>query len=139
MERINILIIDDGDDLFRFCQQFMPGAYHFIHAHTGREAMRTLEKDSIKLIILDKSFDRVAKQELFGNDAENEGIHILETLHRDYPRLPVMMITAHADAISQRKALALGAIEYLSWDVLCHNVEYLKRTAEGVLTAGSNR
>lgn len=133
----SILIIDDDDDLFRFCQQFLPGTYHLMHARTGKEGLRILKTHAVALIILDKAFDRIDKKELFSNDAENEGLHLLRILRRQYAQLPVMMITAHADAASQRQALALGALDYLSWEALCGNVDYLKTRTENIFAQPS--
>jgi DNA-binding NtrC family response regulator len=133
METITVLIIDDGDDLLRFCQQFMPTTYRFIHARTGPEGLRILETSEIKLVMLDKSFDRAGKEDLVGDDAENEGMYILEMLHRDHPHIPVMMITAHADAASQHKALELDVFSYFSWDTICANPQSLRKAAEEIV------
>lgn len=135
MQQITILIIDDGDDLYRFCRQFMPASYNIIHKRTGREGIRILETEIVKLIILDKSFDRINKGELLGNNADNEGLEILKVIHIQYPQIPVMMVTAHADQNSRQKALFLGAREYYSWENICANTDSLLTNAKSIISS----
>lgn len=133
MEQITILIIDDGDDLYRFCRQFMPSTYSIVHARTGREGLKILETEVVKLIILDKSFDRINKGELLSGDADNEGLEILRELHKCYPQIPVMMVTAHADKNSRQKALFLGAVDYFSWENICTDTDSMLASANRVI------
>ncbi|MDI6803005.1 MAG: response regulator [Bacteroidota bacterium] len=136
MEQITILIIDDGDDLFRFCRQFMQGTYSIVHARTGHEGLKILETEVVKLIILDKSFDRINKGELFSGDADNEGLEILRVLQQLYPQIPVMMVTAHADKNSRQKALFLGAVEYFSWENICTDIDTMLTSTKRVINSG---
>lgn len=131
MEQASILIIDDGDDLVRYCEHFLPATLRILHARNGKEGLEILDTRPVKLVILDKVFDRIPQPELLGRDAANEGLCILKILRQRHARLPVVMVTAHADAATRREALSLGALEYFSWEAICGEVGILRALAEG--------
>ena len=116
MEGIRILIVDDeaeageilGLRLKRrgFIPAYMPG---------GREALDYLAKETPDVVILDVKMPGM------------DGLETLQHIRKDYPSLPVIILSGHADMQDAAKGMELGAFFYLLKPVniedLCHKIE----------------
>lgn len=125
---IKVLIIDDGDDITNYCHQFISNGFEYDHIRSGTNLKRELKRKDYNLILLDKSFTKNDKSELLGpvQDAENEGLKILQAIKKLDQNIPVIMVTACADYESMAKALHLGAFDYVEWDALQKDYLFLK-------------
>ena len=97
-----ILVIDDEPDMLNLLERILTSeGYRVILAADGNYGLTLTRDDSPDLILLDIIMP--------GPD----GFTVLESI-RKYSDTPVIMVTAKRDAESMRKALALGADDYIS-------------------------
>lgn len=124
---LKVLIIDDGIDITNYCGQFISEAFEYTHIKNGINLKHDLKKD-YDLILLDKNFAKCSAEELLGpqEDVENEGLRILRRIKEIGSKVPVIMVTAHADYDSAAMALRLGAFDYVEWDAMQKDFLFLK-------------
>ena len=119
-EKATILIVEDHKELAQFIAGNLSDSYHVLTAENGNEALEiTLEKMP-NLIVSD-----VAMSEMDGF----EFCKILKS-NIDINHIPIMMLTAKADAESKLEGLSYGANDYL---VKPFSVEELKLRIENLL------
>ena len=101
---MSILIIDDDEKLNRLLEEFLAG-----FGFRGRSAPSTpptacgmIEKDLPDLVILDVMLP------------EMNGFDVCKAIRRDYPGLPVIMLTARGEVTDRIVGLELGADDYLA-------------------------
>lgn len=111
LERLQVLIVEDGDEYLRNLERFVTGPVYF-QAHNGEEALEILnsEEADIDIVYLDMRFDRIPPEELLGDHAKvtqelngdparawqylknNQGLYILAEIHEKYGNmLPVVI------------------------------------------------
>ncbi len=97
-----ILIVDDEDRL-RLSLSYMlqKENYHVETATNAEEALDCLKSHEYDLMFLDLNMPGMS------------GIDLLVGVHRHYPRMPVLILTAHAALESAIQAVRLGARDYL--------------------------
>ena len=90
-----ILIIDDREDLVRFCERSLGDACEFRHVTGARAAEPILRDEPVAGVLLDRDFSHADPAGLLGppEEVRDEGLHILRWLRREHPRLPVLMVT----------------------------------------------
>ncbi len=97
-----VLLIDDEAGLrLTFACILGEVGYTVTPAANGPEALRALTMDDYDLAYLDIRLP------------EMDGLMVLKEIHRLYPELPVILITAHASLQSAVEAVRLGATDYL--------------------------
>lgn len=123
-----VLIIDDGNDIVKYCERFLGEDYSYFHVSNGKEGVEHARKGEVNLVLLDKSFKDIPPDLLLGEpaNAANEGLVILKELKRSCPSIPVMMVTSHADYESAREAILLGASDYIEWGAIAVDKLFLK-------------
>lgn len=98
----NIWVIDDDKSirwvLEKALQKAEIGCRSFAHA---RPLLDALTKESPNALLTDIRMPDI------------DGIELLKKIHRDYPNLPVIVMTAHSDLESAVSAFHEGAFEYL--------------------------
>jgi CheY-like chemotaxis protein len=107
---VSILVVDDEPDVVdlfrqRFRRELRSGAYVLHFAASGRDALVRIEtgvQPELLLILSDI------------NMPEMDGLQLLREIKRQWPGLPVMMITAYGDDERRRAADAFGAAAFLS-------------------------
>ncbi len=124
----NILIIDDSDGTYTFCQEFLTDQFNFHYSRNGQNLDNQLKKNKIDLILLDKNFQELPDEELVGplKDKHNEGLHILNLIKKTDDSIPVIMITSYGDYTSAEQAINLGAYDYIDSDMLSRGESLLK-------------
>lgn len=112
-----VLVIDDREDIVRFCARSLGDTYGFLHVTSAREAGEVLRGHSVAAILLDRDFSRADPDGLLGpsGDVRNEGLHILRWLHAAHPAIPVLMVTALRELQTALQATELGA-DFLAWE-----------------------
>ena len=103
LERLQVLIIEDGDEYLRNLERFVTGPVYF-QAHNGEEAHEILNSKevNIDIVYLDMRFDRIPPEELLGDHAKvteelngdparawqylknNQGLYILAEIYEKY-------------------------------------------------------
>jgi DNA-binding NtrC family response regulator len=141
VHRAKVLIIDDREDLLRFCTRSLGSSYEFSHVSSGRDAAAELaENPGVEAILLDRDFSRADPSALLGpaEDARNEGLHILRWLRASHPGIPVLMVTGYRDLHTAMEATDLGA-DFLAWQDLVEQPQILKARLERTLELQGRR
>jgi len=101
-DKIKILILDDEkqftEELDGF---FVDSDFESFEANTAAEGKKILNNHEIDLLILDVRLPGV------------NGLDILKEVKIQYPRMEVIIISAHGDMDTVIKAMRLGAFDYL--------------------------
>jgi DNA-binding NtrC family response regulator len=102
MNKLSVLVVDDEkrftEELSEYLQDLGFVSYE---AHTGKEGMGIMSKQSIDLLILDVRLPGIS------------GLDILKNVRTKYPAMEVIIVSAHGDMDTVIKAMRLGAIDYL--------------------------
>jgi two-component system response regulator AtoC len=98
-----ILVVDD-EDLVRWGlrQELEHAGYMVDEAATAAAALEQAAREAPELVLLDYKLP------------DKTGIEVLRELHRTLPRVPVVMITAHASIGGAVEAMKEGAYDYLT-------------------------
>ena len=97
-----ILIVDDEDHLRRSLSLILQKEnYSVTTASNAEEALECLRSREYDLMFLDLSLPGMS------------GIDLLVEVHRHFPDMPVLILTAHAALESSIQAVRLGARDYL--------------------------
>ncbi|MDD4573099.1 MAG: response regulator [Sphaerochaeta sp.] len=100
------IITTDDDQAIRKVLQILlrKEGYRVTVCSSGDELLSILKKDSptVDLVLLDIKMPGLS------------GLQVLEVLRRNYPRIPVVMLTAFNDLETGMKAIRMGASDYLT-------------------------
>ena len=103
MEKGRILLVDDDADLLRLLSLRMKAAgYAVSTAASGSEALSVLAMEHPSLVITDLKMD------------EMDGMALLDAIRRDYPTLPVIILTAHGSIPDALLAADQGVFAFLT-------------------------
>jgi DNA-binding NtrC family response regulator len=103
MADATILIIEDEEKMRRlFDLVLRPEGYRLLQADSGEAGLKLLEDGGIDLVLTDLQMAKVS------------GLDVLEHVTRDYPDLPVVIITGHGTVKSAVEAVKKGAFDYIS-------------------------
>jgi len=98
-----ILIVDDEAAICFALGEYLRTAGHSpTSVASGRHALQRLEEEDFDLVFLDLQMPGIG------------GLEVLETLCRRWPRLPVVIITAHGNMQTTIRAMQLGAHDYIT-------------------------
>ncbi|MDD4017464.1 MAG: response regulator [Kiritimatiellae bacterium] len=99
-----ILLVDDESGVLYFIQNmFQANGYEVVIARSGEEAIESVRKDMVDLVITDLRMPRM------------DGMELLRVLKRELaPSLPVIMLTAYASDETAIEAKKLGAFTYMA-------------------------
>ena len=143
----DILLIDDQDRTLELCRRAMPEHDWLGPARNWGEASAMLKSHGpgMSLVLLDIHFD-IPEGELLGlaegadeaalrRARRRQGFEILEALRRGHPDLPVVLMTAHGEAL-ERAADRHQAEEYTYFlDDEDLDARSLRAQVEGILQA----
>ena len=104
-EASKILLVDDNTTNLQVLRETLDGSgYKLLIAKNGRSALEIVRKASPDLILLDIMMP------------EMDGYEVCRTLKADAVTrsIPVIFLTAMADAEDEAKGLALGAVDYIT-------------------------
>jgi two-component system, NarL family, invasion response regulator UvrY len=122
---LKILLVDDHalvrKGVARILEQDVELQVRCEEAAQAQDARRLLAQGHFDLVILDISLPG-------GN-----GLDLLKTLHRDYPRLPIMMLSMYPEDQYAIRAFTLGARGYVCKECA---PEHLLTAVRKVLTGG---
>jgi signal transduction histidine kinase/DNA-binding response OmpR family regulator/tetratricopeptide (TPR) repeat protein len=103
--RPRVLVVEDEPDLRAYLRELLRPAYEVLTAADGQEALEVLSREApVDLITTDAMMPRLS------------GTELLARLRADPARagLPVIMLTARADAAHRLTALTVGVDDYLT-------------------------
>ncbi|MEY2341835.1 sigma 54-interacting transcriptional regulator [Acidithiobacillus sp. IBUN Pt1247-S3] len=102
-KQAKVLLVDDDADLLRLLSLRMKSAgYQVSTAANGREALSLLAVEHPALVITDLKMD------------EMDGMALLDAIRRDYPTLPVIILTAHGSIPDALLAANQGVFAFLT-------------------------
>jgi CheY-like chemotaxis protein len=103
-EQRHILLVDDDPNFRAMITEYLAGhhAYHVVTAETGEAGLERLLDVQPDLILLDVMMPGMG------------GIGALQRIKTLYPGLKVLMVSANEDLDIARKALVLGATDYIT-------------------------
>lgn len=110
MSKPSLLIIDDDEQFQGALRRALRAEYEVLAAHTPDEVFSKLSPPP-DVILLDLRLDE--------KEADNyAGLTLLETLRRQQPEVPVLMITGYPDVEVAVEAMRLGAVDFLQKSTL---------------------
>ena len=102
-ETIKILVIDDEKAIRNGCQRVLTGkGYEVITAENGQIGLDILAKEPLDIILLD------LKMPVIG------GEKVLETTRKEYPDIPVIIITGHGTVDTAVVCMKNGAYDFIT-------------------------
>ena len=97
-----VLITDDNDLIRETLEKALVGeGYRVQLAKNGQECLEAVRQGDIDLILLDMRLP------------DMNGLDVLRSLRENQPDIVVLMMTAYGDVESTKKALALGAFDFI--------------------------
>ena len=97
-----VLVVDDDDEMRSLLRRTLEAdGYQVTERDRGTHVLETLRGAAFDLIILDKEMPGLT------------GLDLLPMLHRDFPHVPVVLVTAFGGRQVAASALRLGAASYL--------------------------
>jgi two-component system response regulator AtoC len=126
-----ILVADDEPNLRRVLEaQLRRDGFDVIGVEDGRAALEALAEHHVDVVITDLRMPHV------------DGMALLKHVVAEFPRVPVIMITAHGTVDTAVEALKLGAFDYITKpfdrDELKSAIRKAARTRELSQTTASN-
>jgi two-component system chemotaxis response regulator CheY len=104
MERKTILIVEDSDVMRSFLVASLEGLpYDVVEAPTGFEALKVLPHHPLAMIVTDINMPDINGLELIAFIKK----------HPQFSSLPVLVISTERSEEDRKRALALGATDYL--------------------------
>ena len=113
-----IMVVDDDQD-FRWAVSnvLSLAKYEVLQAPSGDDALRLLSDASADLILLD--------QRMPGRD----GIDVAQSIHKQFPTLPIIMVTAYSEVKMAVKAMKIGVHDYLTKPINNNDLLFLIQAA----------
>ena len=109
-----VLVVDDEPKAVELLQEFLQGkGYEVLTASDGAEALRTVKVERPHLILLDIQMPKM------------DGLEVLRQIREIDPTIGVIMVTGVNEEAVGRKAVELGAFDYI---VKPLDLPYLERT-----------
>jgi DNA-binding NtrC family response regulator len=98
-----ILVVDDEPNMLLVLETMLKKeGYEVATASDGLEALQVLRDDDVAVIVTDLKMPKLG------------GLGLLARVVKDYPSIPVIMITAHGTVETAVKALKKGASDYIT-------------------------
>ena len=105
MKKSKILVVDDNSKIQYAFQSFLEKeGYISIPAREGNNVLGIIAREKPTLVFLDISLP------------DQNGLDILKQIRKEWPSLPVIIITGHTNDENRKRAKALGAIDFIPKD-----------------------
>ncbi len=102
LKSLMLLFVEDEEDLLEIIGDTLSklGA-NFRTAKNGKEALEIMSKEKIDIVVTDINMPVM------------NGLKLIENLNKDYPQIPVIIMSAHTEPEYIKKAEELGVKDYL--------------------------
>jgi DNA-binding response OmpR family regulator len=102
MAKWKVLLVDDEEEFAStLAERLRLRGIDAVTANDGEEALRLLEVELPQMVVLDMMMPGLG------------GIEVLRLIKRDYPQLPVIMLTGRGSTKDGIEGMQLGAFDYL--------------------------
>ncbi len=102
MSNNSIMVVEDDNDLSEaLCDTLKLAGYDVTSAEDGEDALSLLKKNVVDLIVSDVHMKRM------------DGHTLLNEVKKEFPQLPVMLMTAYGTIQKAVEAMQMGAVDYL--------------------------
>ncbi|HIJ58173.1 MAG TPA: response regulator [Deltaproteobacteria bacterium] len=102
-ETIKVLVIDDEKAIRDGCHRVLTGkGYEVITAENGQIALDILDREPLDIILLDLKMPVIGGEE------------VLETTRKEYPDIPVIIITGHGTVDTAVVCMKNGAYDFIT-------------------------
>jgi len=104
MERKAVLIVEDSDVMRSFLVAALEGqSLEVVEAPTGFEALKLLPHYAFSVIVTDINMPDI------------NGLELISFIkkHPEFQKIPIMVISTERSEEDRRRAMALGAVDYL--------------------------
>jgi two-component system, OmpR family, phosphate regulon sensor histidine kinase PhoR len=102
-DKITILVVDDEKAIRDGCERLLTTkGYLVVKAEDGRKALEILEKNPVKIMLLDLKMPVIGGEE------------VLEIVRESYPHIPVIIITGHGTVDTAVKCMKRGAYDFVA-------------------------
>jgi two-component system, chemotaxis family, chemotaxis protein CheY len=109
----SVLIVEDDPTMRRLYHFLLTqGGYTIYEAEDGIEALEQIAQHPCNLVITDMNMPFM------------DGLELIRVIRRDYPSIYVILITAFGATEIERKALEIGADEYISKPFYFEDLEH---------------
>ena len=99
---LRILVVDDDQEMRSLLRRSLEfDGHHVTERDRGTQVLKTLKESGFDLVILDNRMPGL------------NGLDLLPMLRREFPRVPVLLVTAFGGRQVASSALRLGASSYL--------------------------
>ena len=101
-KNLNVLLVDDEvkiTELLSYALRKQP--YEISIAHNGVEALEVLAEHTVDILVTDIRMPKM------------DGLELSRLVRERYPRIQIIIISAHGDVDSAVEALKLGAVDFL--------------------------
>ncbi|GLI33224.1 response regulator [Desulforhabdus amnigena] len=102
MSKWKVLLVDDEVEFVTTLSERLN--LRGVHAQTafdGEEALRCLEEDPPQVVVLDMMMPGLG------------GLEVLQRIRKEYPQIPVILLTGHSSTRDGMEGMRLGAFDYL--------------------------
>jgi CheY-like chemotaxis protein len=116
-----ILVVDDSSTNIVLLEAILNGqGYEIETAQSVKEAYQIIKKETVNLILLDLLMPRVSGYDFLKEIKSNDGT-------KD---IPVIIVSAVADAENRRKSIELGALDFINKPI---DIQYFIEKIETIL------
>jgi DNA-binding response OmpR family regulator len=112
-----LLVDDEWQFVDALAERLRLRGFETLVAHDGPSALDLLEKDVVRLVVLDLRMP------------EMDGIEVLRRIRERWPETQVIIATGHGDEEDRRKCMELGAFAFLSKPVNIKELSELLKEA----------
>lgn len=107
-----ILVVDDNEAVLTALKYCLAGIFEKVMTLTAPDRLiALLGQEKVDIILLDMNFS-------LGVNSGQDGLLWLQAIHKHYPEIPVVLITAYADVQLAVRGLKRGASDFVTkpWD-----------------------
>lgn len=107
-----VLVVDDSPAILTTAKICLDDVFNrVITISSPNSILDTIQTEHVDVVLLDMNFTN-------GLNSGREGMIWLSAIHRMYPDLPVVLVTAYADVKLAVKGLKNGAVDFVAkpWD-----------------------
>lgn len=106
-----VLVVDDNKDVVELLELLLTHhGLNVLKAYGGQESLALARREPVDLVVLDVMMPGI------------DGLTVCRELKRDFPTLPIILLTARDDMSTRSEAMSLGVCEFVTKPVDNHDL-----------------